>query len=358
MQDRFDEYRFILKLEDICNKSENICIKKYLSEIYEKGSINELKHQGTNLIHIACKEGNLEIVKILIKYKNVRNTIINQIDYSNNETPLHIACFNGHIEIVKELFKYGSYMDYPSDKQNLMLKTPLHLACEGGHIEIVKYLMTNSRITKFCLNMKDCFGNTPINIAIGKNYMDICIILLSGNEHNVSVDRKGNTFLHDMCRIPDYNKLEIVLQIDWIRNKLLYQPNYRDEIPLFGGSFITDYRVTTFIMEKFPWTICPEDDFLSEKFKFNFLLEHKKKVNPALLFALFLIWKFKMIHFIKNKNKNENENTNTNKKLFKLFNILDSLPTELQIKIINLIYNIIDKLTISEDVIKLAIKYF
>ena len=46
-------------------------------------------------LHLVCKNGNLEIVKLLLKQKGID---INMVD-KNSDTPLHLVCKNGNLEI-------------------------------------------------------------------------------------------------------------------------------------------------------------------------------------------------------------------------------------------------------------------
>ncbi|CAF3371922.1 unnamed protein product [Rotaria socialis] len=56
--------------------------------------------------YMACREGNAELVKRLLKTTNVRE--INQIEESNNSTALHAASYFGHPEVVKILLEHGA----------------------------------------------------------------------------------------------------------------------------------------------------------------------------------------------------------------------------------------------------------
>jgi ankyrin repeat protein len=58
---------------------------------------------GYTPLHLACYNGNIDIVNILLKC----NSSVNLCD-TNGSTPLHLACYNGHIDIANILLKCNS----------------------------------------------------------------------------------------------------------------------------------------------------------------------------------------------------------------------------------------------------------
>ncbi|CAF1575754.1 unnamed protein product [Rotaria magnacalcarata] len=66
------------------------------------------KSSGTgkaSKFYMACREGNAELVKRILKTMNVGE--INKIEESNNSTALHAASYFGHPEVVKILLEHG-----------------------------------------------------------------------------------------------------------------------------------------------------------------------------------------------------------------------------------------------------------
>jgi ankyrin repeat protein len=55
----------------------------------------------------------------------------------NGFTPLHVACYNGNIDIVNSLLKCNS----SANLYNTNGFTPLHAACINGNIDIVNSLL-------------------------------------------------------------------------------------------------------------------------------------------------------------------------------------------------------------------------
>ena len=76
-----------------------------------------------------------EEVANLLKNENVN---INETD-DKGLTGLHLACRNGDFNIVKLLVENKADLKLNAQK----LLTPLALSCKLGHFEIAKYLITN-----------------------------------------------------------------------------------------------------------------------------------------------------------------------------------------------------------------------
>ena len=61
---------------------------------------------------------------------------VNQVGLEDGFAPLHVACENGHVEIVKLLLQEGANKNQISKEGS----TPLSLACKFGHREVVSVL--------------------------------------------------------------------------------------------------------------------------------------------------------------------------------------------------------------------------
>ena len=99
---------------------------------------------GKTALHVACQNGNLICVRILLKDPAID---INRTDSTGN-TPLHFACWTNRSECVQTLLLSGASVDSTCKKG----RTALWLASHSGHSRIVDMLLVHASISKIQLN--------------------------------------------------------------------------------------------------------------------------------------------------------------------------------------------------------------
>jgi len=130
-------------------QDKNIQVAEYL--VANCGCDPMKIRQGISPMQIACKVGNLKLVKALAS-KNVNCTD------GNGDTPLHLACRENRTEIVRFL----TLEKHCSQKvQNENGELPLHIACSHESLELVK-LVSDCDINASTMNEED----TPVHIAV------------------------------------------------------------------------------------------------------------------------------------------------------------------------------------------------
>ena len=126
-----------------------------------------------NKIHEACYNQDIESVKEYLA--GISPAMLNKklTDYSNpvQGTPLHIACTNGNIEIVKLLVEAGANIEL----KNVALQSPLSIAAEKNHGDIAEYLIDKGAD----IHSRGPNGLQPIHFACSHGKRNIIELLLS-----------------------------------------------------------------------------------------------------------------------------------------------------------------------------------
>ena len=137
--------------------------------------------------HTACENGNLSMVKTLVKF----GAGVNDQDVHGN-TSLHLTVRNERNETIRALLR-----DFKTDPniKNKEGSTPLHIACECGNLDGVKLLINHGA----CVSTKDIRNNTPLSLAVLNNHSSIVSALLS----EFGCDPNDGVSLHSACEHGD-----------------------------------------------------------------------------------------------------------------------------------------------------------
>jgi len=92
----------------------------------------DLSHEGEAPFHIACREGQVEVVRLLLD----RGADIEAMTFAGS-TSLYVACGNNMLEVARLLFDRGAGLEVKTKVGS----TPLHLASRRAHMEIVRLLL-------------------------------------------------------------------------------------------------------------------------------------------------------------------------------------------------------------------------
>ena len=219
-----------------CNRNKEAVVKLLLS--YEACDVNIIDCINRNALHYACREGQSDVVELLLK----QHCNVNLND-KWMKTPLFLACEEGHVGIVKMLINQDNCMldvldversgllhatcgksclianyegqDMLHSTENgrieiigiLMGKSSdmnvlnnegqsvLHVACVYGDTEIVDIqLRSNSNV-----NQCDKAKKTPLFIACKEGYIDIVRLLIESKCEIFHHSLNGQTVLHAVC---------------------------------------------------------------------------------------------------------------------------------------------------------------
>ena len=93
-------------------------------------------------LHQAVKDGDISKVKDLLGHGADPNHQLYWSEEWKSYPPLHIACGEGNLDMVKILVSKGADIDRGDGD---WYETPLHKACEGGNKQLVDYLVREAR---------------------------------------------------------------------------------------------------------------------------------------------------------------------------------------------------------------------
>ena len=138
---------------------------------------------GNMPVHIACREGMLDIVRALVEpvsfkeqqrnnYDNTFNRLhqkfnLNAVNYDGVPC-LHIAASKGHLDIVKLLLNHGADINAKAEKSG---RTILHEAAWHGNLNLVKFLV--SLETTCNINAKTYDDYTAFDLARSHGHWSI-----------------------------------------------------------------------------------------------------------------------------------------------------------------------------------------
>lgn len=129
-------------------------------------------------LHLACSQGRLDLVDMLINY----GADLHVKDF-DGDTPLHDASLSKNPEVVAMLLHAGAQAEMPNE----MWYTPLHLACATKCLESVEELLpftTNS-------NNRARDGKTPICLAAQVGAVEVVKYMLKhGGDPNIACHHK------------------------------------------------------------------------------------------------------------------------------------------------------------------------
>ena len=167
-------------LEKFYRKDDSIlAVDHYLD--YDNGARLPDELKTTPLI-LAVQNGNLECVKILLKYKAEIEERGDYIDgYYPCCTPLFVAAANGNVDILSFLVESGADVNARSGDVDEQL-TPLMIACENGKLNAVLYLIDEGAE----VNLEDSSGYTALHYAATFSNNNFALSCLIDSEANVN----------------------------------------------------------------------------------------------------------------------------------------------------------------------------
>ncbi|XP_067648871.1 ankyrin repeat domain-containing protein 50-like [Haliotis asinina] len=150
--------------------------------------VSHVDDNGDNVLHLACKGGQMDVVKYLLSQASVDINTRGK----GALTPLMVAVTYGHNDVFKFLMRNGANASQVDDYGNNVL----HLACRSREMDVVKYLLSQTSVD---INRKGDKGRTPLMVAVIYKYRDVFEFLMQNGADVSQVDDKGDNVLHCAC---------------------------------------------------------------------------------------------------------------------------------------------------------------
>jgi ankyrin repeat protein len=159
-----------------------------------------LNNDKDNVLHIACRYGNVEIIKQVInKLNNSQSTIITSNDQyllSKNKdgyTCFHIACKYGFYNIVEYFLrdaKQTFFLEHRDNEGN----SPLHTAALNGYLNIANLIIENDENDgNNLLYSKNDQNNTPLEMSCRNGHLEVSKSLISFYSIDSTIDNNEVT---------------------------------------------------------------------------------------------------------------------------------------------------------------------
>lgn len=190
------------------NLGEALCVSalmghfevvQLLMQSHPPANVGYKDETGRRPIHYAAKNGNPDILTILLRH----GSVVNSFD-SLGITPLLEACKNNNVEATEVLLSAGASVNsYRSDDRK---ETTLYIVAGLGYADVIRVLLKYAADPAIGTS-PDSGGLCPLHEAVIKKHADATRVL---SEHRKSVllkDKKGRCALHFAA---DSGNLEIV----------------------------------------------------------------------------------------------------------------------------------------------------
>ena len=160
----------------------------------------------------ACRDGNLEIVELLMKYSTRMNLDLNTLNVYNISA-LHLACYWGHEDVAKRLIEESTKLKLNLNTQDTWGYTAFHVACKFGRTNIVKIMLDHSESMSLCFSLKTHrSAQTGFHFACHAGHDKIILMLME----------KSKFLKLDLTSKNRWGKTGIQLHCDFLRKDLDY----------------------------------------------------------------------------------------------------------------------------------------
>ncbi|XP_043916279.1 nuclear factor NF-kappa-B p105 subunit [Protopterus annectens] len=134
-----------------------------------RADVNLLDRHGNSVLHLAAKQGDVDILKILLSHEKVAR-LINLPD-GNGFNAIHLAVMANSLACLRLLISAGANVDAQEQSSG---RTALHLAIEQENVSLAGCLLLEGEAFVDCVTFD---GTTPLHIAAGRGSTRLTALL-------------------------------------------------------------------------------------------------------------------------------------------------------------------------------------
>jgi len=192
------------KLQDLFQAIFSGDVEKVNSILRTDPQLVLMDLQGKFAIHLACREGKIDVVETL--FKNSSKEVLLELPDPEKNTPLLAAVKGEKSEMVRFLVDQGANKD-AADQSD---RTAVHMAATSNNVAMLGLLQA----LQFDINKKDMLNQSAIFDAIVSDNEDIIAVVLSWPEVEVRYqDSIGFTPFSIACRRGNLTAVRRILKI-------------------------------------------------------------------------------------------------------------------------------------------------
>lgn len=231
-----------LELLIAVKNNDIIAVNALLKENVNPNFVDE---EGYSPLHRAVLNNNLDVVNVLLSYKDIDTEIKLPYEasvddwYLGGATPLLVASYTGNADIVNALIEAGSDIRAKDDIDGA---TTIHIASANGNNEVINILLNKDNTL---INEADSMKDTPLHWASIKNQTDTISLLLANGADTKLANSDGNTVLHYAAMYGDVNTVNVLLEAD---SSLESVENNEGITPIYYAIVVSDNDILSSII--------------------------------------------------------------------------------------------------------------
>lgn len=158
-------------------------------------------NRGYGLIHLASREGYVDIIQLAYDHK----LVLNKTNF-RKESPLHIAAQYGHYSIVKLLLESKEFDINAPEGDG---KTPLMEAANFGHSKVVELLLAYGAN----VHLESHVGTTALSSAVKQGHPQVVQLLLNAGADSRLVTKNKMSIVDYAAQSGNVEVLKILLEV-------------------------------------------------------------------------------------------------------------------------------------------------